>query len=153
MENKILKITLIFIFIVLVAGLGSLFVFLGSSWFNSLTTPSQWVPNIVIPIVWTVIYLAFAIVFYFWEKGSGVPKDICVWGVINGILNVLWCLVFFTLNQLLLGLVVIVLNLVAGWIFLGKINTQNKLYGKILVIYPLWLSIATSLNLALWILN
>lgn len=65
MENKTLKVISIFIFIAAVAGLGSLFVFLGSGWFNSLTTPVEWVPNIVIPIVWTVIYLAFAVVFFF----------------------------------------------------------------------------------------
>lgn len=153
MENKTLRIILIFVFIALVAGLGSVFVFLGSDWFNSLITPREWVPNIVIPIVWTVIYLTFAIVFFFWEKGSGVPKDIYVWGIVNGILNVVWCLVFFTFNQLLLGLIAIIFNLVAGWIFWKKIHTQNKIYGRILIIYPLWLSVATALNLALWILN
>ena len=153
MENKTLRIILIFVFIALVAGLGSVFVFLGADWFNSLITPSEWVPNIVIPIVWTVIYLTFAIVFFFWEKGGSVPKEIYVCGLINGIFNVVWCLVFFTLNQLLLGLIAIIFNLVAGWIFWKKIHNQNKLYGKILIIYPLWLSVATALNLALWILN
>ena len=153
MENKTLKIILIFAFIALVAGLGSLFVNLGSDWFNALTTPTQWIPNIVIPIVWTIIYLAFAVIFFFWVRAGGVPKEILFWGIVNGILNVLWCLVFFTLNQLFIGLLVIVLNLVAGWIFWDKIISQNKLYGRILTIYPIWLSIATCLNLALWILN
>lgn len=154
MENKTLKIILIFGFIALVAGLGSLFVYLGSDWFNSLTTPSVWISNFLIPIVWTIIYLAFAVVFFFWvKKGNGVPKEIYVWGIINGILNVLWCLVFFTFNQLFLGLVFIIFNLVAGWIFWQKIIPQNKIYGRILIIYPLWLSIATTLNLALWVLN
>lgn len=153
MENKTLKIISIFVFIAVVAGLGSLFVFLGSSWFNSLTVPTEWVPNIIIPIVWTVIYLAFAVVFFFWVKGGDVPRQVFVWGVINGVLNVLWCLVFFALNQLLLGLVFIILNLASGWFLWKEINESNKLYGKVLVIYPLWLSIATTLNLALWILN
>lgn len=153
MENKTLKIIMIFAFIAIVAGLGSLFVNLGSAWFNSLTTPTQWIPNALIPIVWTVIYLAFAAVFFFWVRAGGAPKEIYFWGIVNGVLNVLWCLVFFTLNQLFLGLVVIILNLVAGWIFWQKIISQNKVYGRVLAIYPIWLSIATCLNLALWILN
>ena len=40
------------ILIILVAVLGSVFVNLGMEWFNSLTTPSQWLPNFIIPIVW-----------------------------------------------------------------------------------------------------
>lgn len=153
MENKTLKIIFTFAFIAIVAGLGSLFVNLGNAWFNALITPTQWIPNIVIPIVWSVIYALFAVVFFLWVRKSGVPKEVWFWGIVNGILNVLWCLVFFTLNQLFLGLIVIIFNLVAGWIFWGKIISQNKLYGRVLAIYPLWLSIATCLNLALWILN
>ena len=153
MNSNIKRIISIVAPIVLVAVLGSVFVNIGMDWFNELNKPSQWIPNIVIPIVWTIIYLAFAVIFFFWVRAGGVPKEILFWGIVNGILNVLWCLVFFTLNQLFLGLIVIVLNLVAGWIFWGKIISQNKLYGRILTIYPLWLSIATCLNLALWILN
>lgn len=153
MENKTLKITLTFVFIALVAGLGTLFVNLGSEWFNSLFTPTEWIPNIIIPIVWTVIYVAFAVVMYFWIKNHLVQPNIFVWGIINGILNVLWCLMFFTLNQLFLGVIFIILNLVAGWLFWSKILKNNKLFGWVLLIYPLWLTIATTLNLALWILN
>ena len=153
MENKTLKIISIFVFIAATAGLGSLFVFLGSSWFNLLTVPTEWIPNIVIPIVWTVVYLAFAVVFFFWVKGGDVPSQVLIWGIINGVLNVLWCLVFFTLNQLLFGLVFIILNLASGWFLWKEISASNRLYGKVLAVYPLWLSIATTLNLALWILN
>ena len=73
--------------------------------------------------------------------------------IINGALNVLWCLVFFTLKQLLLGDIVIILNLIAGFLLIADIFKTKKLYGYILIIYPIWLSIATTLNLALWILN
>ena len=153
MENKTLKIISIFVFIAVIAGLGGLFVFLGSSWFNSLTVPTEWIPNIVIPIVWTVVYIAFAVVFFFWVKGGDVPRQVLIWGIINGILNVLWCLVFFTLRQLFLGMVIITTNAIFAWLLITAIFKRNKLFAGILLIYPIWLNIATSLNLATWILN
>ncbi len=141
------------IFIFAVAALGSVFVNLGMDWFNALNKPSQWIPNIVIPIVWTTIYLTFAIVNYFWFKKGGIPKNVLILMIINGILNVLWCLTFFTLNLTFIGNIVIILNLIFGIALWLNIFKNEKVYGYILSIYPIWLSIATTLNIALWILN
>ena len=139
--------------IVIVAILGSVFVNLGMDWFDSLDRPSQWIPNIVIPIVWTVIYITFAIVLSLWIKNIGLKKSTIILLIINGVLNILWCLVFFTLRLTFLGNIVIVLNLIAGFSLYFNMYAQNKTYTLFTIIYPIWLSLATSLNLALWILN
>ena len=152
-RNQIIKIVLSFVVIIAVAALGSVFVQIGMDWFNALIKPTQWVPNIVIPIVWTVIYIAFAVINFFWIKNDDIPTSTIVLMLINAVLNVLWCLTFFTLKQLLLGNIVILLNLIAGFVLVVDIFKNEKLYGYILSIYPIWLSIATTLNLALWILN
>lgn len=136
-----------------VAVLGSIFVAIGMDWFNSLVKPSQWIPNVIIPIVWTVIYLAFAIVNFFWLKKSDIPRDTTIIMLVNGALNVLWCLVFFTLKLTFVGNIFIIINLIAGIILWLNIYKTQKLYSYILSIYPIWLSVATTLNLALWILN
>ena len=60
-SNKFLSYFLIILAIAIVAGLGSLFVNLGMEWFSLLQTPSQFPPNFIIPIVWSVIYILFAI--------------------------------------------------------------------------------------------
>ena len=152
-KNRIIKIVLSFVVIAAVAALGSVFVQLGMDWFNSLTKPTQWVPNIVIPIVWTVVYITFAVINFIWFKNDDVPTSTIILMLINAFLNVLWCLTFFTLKQLLIGDIVILLNLIAGFALIVDILKYNKIYGYILTIYPVWLSIATTLNLALWILN
>lgn len=152
-NNQTKKIVISFAVIIAVAVLGSVFVNLGMDWFNTLNKPTEWVPNIVIPIVWTVIYVSFAVVNFIWLKNEDIPKSTVVLMLINAVLNVLWCLLFFTLNQLLLGNIVIVLNLIAGFVLIIDILKYKKLFGYILCIYPIWLSIATTLNLALWILN
>lgn len=153
MKNRTLKIVITIIAIVLVAGLGSLFVYLGNPWFNSLSKPSQWIPNFVIPIVWSTIYISFGVILILWQLKENLPFSTLVLLFINGALNVLWCLVFFTLNQTFLGNIIIILNLIAGFWLLLDIFKNKNLYGYILTIYPIWLSIATTLNLALWILN
>lgn len=139
--------------ILLVAGIGSLFTQLGMEWFEGLDKPSQWIPSFIIPIVWTVIYLAFAIILIMWQNKTPLTKENIILLVVNGVLNVLWCLVFFTLNQLFLGNVIIIINALFALRLWFEITKQDALYGMILSIYPIWLCIATSLNTALWILN
>ncbi len=139
--------------VIVVAGLGSLFVNLGMDWFNGLLKPTQWIPNILIPIVWTIIY-ALA-VYILWKniKEDEMDKSRTILFVINGFLNILWCLVFFTLNLTLLGGIVIILNLVFGWILVVNLFKSDNWQNKLMIVYSIWLSIATSLNLCLWILN
>ena len=110
--NLIKNILLTFGLVLLVAGLGTLFTQLGMPWFDSLLKPTEWIPDYVIPIVWTVIYICIAVVLFLWTQNEGVPGQVVVLFVINGLLNILWCLIFFTFNSLFLGMVFILLNLV-----------------------------------------
>ena len=152
-EKEKLNIILTIVIIMLTAGLGSLFVNLGMQWYFNLNSPSQWIPNIVIPIVWSIIYILFAVILSILYKQNLIDSKITILAIINAVLNILWCLVFFTLNQLLLGLILIIINAFVGCIFLYNLLKIKKWYINLLLIYPIWLFIATSLNLALWILN
>ena len=139
--------------VIVVAVLGTIFVNIGMPWFESLAKPSQWIPNFVIPLVWTVIYFLFAIVLFLWQGNEPLELHTFVLLVANGALNVLWCFVFFALKLTFLGNIVIIFNLIAGFLLVSNTFKTNKLFGYALAIYPVWLSIATTLNLAIWILN
>lgn len=152
-NKKTLKIIISSVFILLVAILGSIFVNLGMDFFALLQKPNEWIPNFIIPIMWTIIYVSFAVLNFFWIKNGEIPLKIIILMIINGVFNVLWCLVFFTLNQLLLGNIVIITNLILGYVLVINILKEKPLYGYILSIYPIWLSLATTLNTAVWILN
>ena len=152
-KETFLKLLSVILPILVVAVLGSIFVNLGMGWFNSLNKPSQWIPNIIIPIVWTVVYLSFAVILTIWVYNDSVPTSTIVLLIVNGVLNVLWCLVFFTLKLTFVGNIVIVLNLIFGFYLLFNIKRFSNIFFNILSIYPIWLSIATTLNLAIWILN
>lgn len=152
-KRETLNIILVVASILIVAGLGSLFVNLGMNWFSQLQTPSQWIPNIVIPIVWTIIYVLFAIILSILYKDNLITKKTTILALINGVLNVLWCLTFFTLEKLLLGNVVILINAFFATALLLNLVKIQKWYVNLLWIYTIWIYIATTLNLALWILN
>lgn len=153
MENKKLKIILSIGGVLLVAVLGTIFVNIGMDWFNSLEKPSQWIPNFVIPIVWSVIYISAGLVLFLWQNNGNIPLKTSILFIINGVLNVLWCLVFFTLKQTFLGNIIIIINTILAFTLFNDIYKQNKVYAYMLAIYPVWLSLATSLNTAIWILN
>lgn len=152
-NNKILSYIFIILSIVVVAGLGSLFVNLGMDWFASLKTPLQFPPNFIIPIVWSVIYIIFTVVLCHWVSKGGFPTYIKVLLILNGMFNILWCLLFFTLNQTFGGLVSIILLLILAYVLVINIFKENKVYGYFTALYPIWVSIATTLNIALWVLN
>ena len=153
MENKKLKIILSIGGVLLVAVLGTIFVNIGMDWFNSLEKPSQWIPNFVIPIVWSVIYISAGLVLFLWQNNGNIPLKTSILFIINGVLNVLWCLVVFTLKQTFLGNIIIIINTILAFTLFNDIYKQNKTYAYMLAIYPVWLSLATSLNTAIWILN
>ena len=139
--------------VLLVALLGWVFVDMGMDWFNGLNKPSEWIPNAVIPIIWTIIYSVFILYIIHLVRKEKDNKRIIILLIVNGILNVLWCLIYFALNSLLGGQIVIILNLIASVLLLREICKTSELYSYILTIYPVWLSFATCLNLVAWILN
>ncbi len=151
--NSKWKYVLVVFSIAVVAGLGALFVNLGLDWFQTLNTPSKFVSGTLISVVWSVIYISFVIILCLWLSGAPLPKSTLILLAINGVLNVLWCLLFFTFNNTILGLVAIIVNLILAYILIINIFKKVPVFGYILSIYPLWISIATCLNLALWILN
>ena len=153
MKNNVLRIVSVIAPIVLVAVLGSVFVNIGMDWFDGLVKPTQWIPNWVIPIMWTVIYITFAVVLLMWSSKEFISKKTKILLIINGILNILWCFVFFTLKLTFIGNIVIVLNLIAGILLWINVFNQKKNYSYWIAIYPIWLSVATTLNFAIWILN
>ena len=94
----------------LVAGLGSIFVQIGMNNFNNLIKPNEWIPNFIIPIVWTIIYVISAVIIYMLLSKNLMTKKLSWLFGLNGLLNVIWCLVFFALGQKFLGLITIMIE-------------------------------------------
>lgn len=96
LKNNI-AIFVICISVLIVAILGSVFVNLSMDWYNTIEKPSQWIPNFIIPIVWTIIYLLFIVILSIFNKNKLLNNKIIIYCVLNAILNILWCLIFLHL--------------------------------------------------------
>jgi benzodiazapine receptor len=125
-------------------------------WYAGLTKPSFNPPNAVFAPVWTTLYalmgLAAWLVYEKRTKSPGSRKALAVF-VVQLVFNVLWSIAFFGAHQILGAFVVIV----ALWVLIaGTIRLFWKISkpaGLILGPYLLWVTFATVLNAALYVLN
>ena len=152
-KSKIISYVLICAIILVTAVLGSVFVNLGQEWFKGLTRPSEFPPDELIPIMWSLIYIIFTIVLLRWVSKTEFSGLTIFLLIANAVFNILWCLLFFTLNSTIWGLVSIVILQILSWMLFVNISKYNKVYAIITSIYPFWLTFATCLNMAIWILN
>ena len=146
---KVLIASLVIVFAISL--IGSLFTSgnTNSSWYLE-NKPSFTPPNIVFPIVWSIIYFLIALSLYFtWIKAkkSEKMKVATIFGI-NLIANALWSYLFFGIKNPLLSFIdiIIILATIVGMIFVaGRIDRKA---GWLLVPYLIWVSFATILNLA-----
>ena len=127
-----------------------------SGWYLTLTKPVFNPPNWIFGPVWTILYLMIGIsLFLVWttKKNTKVKKKAYLIFGIQLVLNWLWSIVFFGMQNPGLAMIVISLLwifIILNFIFFYKIS---KTAGWLLVPYWLWVSFASVLNLAIWILN
>lgn len=134
----------------LVAWLGSLAT-VGNvdGWYRDADKPSFNPPDALFGPVWTVLYVAMAVaVWLAWRRGA--PTGI--WWVQLG-LNLAWTPVFFGLQQLWLGLVVIVLLDLAVLATILAFRRWSRPAALLLVPYLGWILFATVLNGSIAALN
>lgn len=130
--------------------------FIGSL-FSSGNTQSSWYldnkpditpPNIVFPIVWTILYILIAIALYFlWVKTKNSNRKVVFWlfGV-NLVANVLWSYLFFVLQNPLLSFIdILIILLTTLWLVLFSWKIERK-SAWLLLPYLLWVAFASILN-------
>ena len=153
-KNKVwINLIIAFLSVGFVAVISTLLSNRNSSWYELLLRPSEWPPKILFPIIWSLIYFIIAVVLFIQLQNEKIDIDSIAILSFNGLFNILWCLCFFTLNSTLWGLILIILNLIFSVLLALKYYKLNKNWGYIISIYPLWISFAFVLNLAVWILN
>ena len=133
------------------------------SWFNRVGMASFYEqiekspltpPNIVFPIVWTILYillvLAFDIILNIHEK-TIMPA---VWLFIgNMILQILWCWAFFNNGQFMIALIILMILDIATATLISQFYKLDTAAGWMLAPYMIWLMFATFLNWQVVALN
>ena len=141
----------------LVGGLGGFFTSSAvNGWYVLANKPSFNPPNWIFAPVWTLLYLLMGIALYLvWksEANKGLKRQAIGLFAIQLVLNFSWSIIFFYAHQ-------------PGWAFVEIIALWAMIlltilwFGKIspaaawlLVPYISWVSFASLLNFAIWILN
>ena len=152
-KTLILNIVIAILSVAVVGVVGRLLTDTNSDWFLALNKPSEFVPSIVFTIMWSLIYLLFAAVIFLLLERREMDTLTLVTLLLTGVFQWLWSLVYFRLHSLLLGLVMLILLAALAIVLLSHLGKKNKLYLDLLAIYPMWLTLATFINLSLWAIN
>ncbi len=145
------------LFCLIVGSLGSLVTITGpGSWYSTLQKPFFTPPSWVFAPVWITLFILMGIALYLiWESGTErreVKIALGIFGV-QFALNVIWSFLFFGLESPLLGLVDILLLWVMIVITIGAFYRVKKSAAYLLIPYIAWVTIASALNGAIFIMN
>ncbi len=143
--------------ITIIIGMIGGFVTAGSvgSWFVEINKPSWNPPNWIFGPVWTTLYIMMGIaIFLVWLKRKQQSiKLVMGLYIIQLLLNMLWSLLFFGLQNPQLAffeVVVLLFAIILTSIHFWKISKAATL---LMIPYILWVSFATILNFSIWQLN
>lgn len=127
-----------------------------ASWYLDLNKPLLNPPNWVFGPVWITLYFLMGIaLFLVWNKGlhTRFNKNAFLLFLVQLVFNSLWSIVFFGLHQLLFSVFVIVLLWLLIFINIVQFGKISKTAAYLLIPYILWVSFASYLNIAIYILN
>jgi len=136
--------------------LGSLFTLTSDgSWYSTLIKPSFNPPNSVFGPVWTTLYLLMGISLYLiWECKKSFNRRVGLYlFFIQLVLNTLWSILFFGLQNptfAFIGIILLWLAILFNIVYFLKVK---KTAGYLLIPYLLWVSFASILNYFIMILN
>jgi tryptophan-rich sensory protein len=133
--------------------LGGLFTTTGAdSWYASIVKPSFNPPNWVFGPVWTLLYILMGVALYLAIRQKASWSILAVFmGQLA--LNALWSILFFGLESPVLALVCIIVLWVSILTCIILFYKQSRAAAYLLLPYLLWVSFATILNWAIWLLN
>ena len=126
------------------------------TWYATLNKPSFNPPNWLFGPVWTVLYLMMGIsLFIVWKEDlkNKIVKSAFIIFMIQLFLNTIWSVVFFGMQSISGGLIIIVLLWIMILFTIIKFMKISRVAGILLIPYLLWVSFATFLNYSIFQLN
>jgi translocator protein len=138
-------------------GIGSLFTFKAiPTWYAGLKKPQFTPPNRAFGPVWTTLYILMGVsVFLVWQKGLATDGVLLAFVLfwIQLAINAIWSIIFFGMKSKGGGVITIVvlwLLILATMVSSFRVSIWA---GVLLIPYIVWVSIASYLNVGVWILN
>lgn len=125
------------------------------TWYAGLAKPTWNPPAGVFGPVWTTLYALMGVSLWFlWDTKASASRTTAInlfcWQLV---VNVLWSVVFFGLENP--GLAVIVILVLLGLIvaYIRTTWSINRWAAYLMLPYAAWVTFATVLNTSIWLLN
>ena len=154
--NRILRLLICIAFPLIVGGISGFFTVQGvKDWYLTISKPNFTPPNYLFGPVWTFLYTFMGVAFFrILEKGKSVQKikaiRIYLWQLF---FNFCWSFLFFSQHQIGLALIDILILWVLIFIMIFRFKKLDAFAGYSQIPYLLWVSFATALTAAIYILN
>ena len=129
------------------------FIISGFMDYESLQKPFLAPPNILFPIVWTILYFLMGLSYGILKSNSLVDDSINSIYYGQLFVNALWPIAFFILKWRLFAFLWIILLAILVISMIRKFYDRNKIAGLLQIPYILWIAFATYLNLAFYLFN
>lgn len=142
----------------IVGASGAIFTAQGlGTWYDTLQRPTLAPPNWVFGPVWTTLFALIGVALWLvWRQSSIEPGDVrlaVAVFVVHFVFNLGWSAAFFGLQNVGLGLAVILILWVLIVATIWAFNRVDRRAALLLIPYLLWVSFATYLNYQIWVLN
>ena len=155
-EKNKLKIYAIFLLVTgVVGGLSAFLTSMGMESYKAVEKPSLTPPDIVFPIVWTVLFILMAIsAARIWMTDNTRLRNraIMVYGW-QLFFNFFWSILFFNFQAYGLAFIWIIGLWIMILLMIVRFYSLDKIAGLLQVPYLLWVSFAAYLNYMVWMLN
>uniref|UniRef100_A0A0C9QLH7 TSA: Wollemia nobilis Ref_Wollemi_Transcript_28336_779 transcribed RNA sequence n=1 Tax=Wollemia nobilis TaxID=56998 RepID=A0A0C9QLH7_9CONI len=154
---KIVDVSVLILSVALPIGIGFLGSLVGnggnSEWYKQLKKPPWTPPNWAFPVVWTILYALMGIAAWRVWIHAGFERQSIALGIylFQLLLNFLWTPLFFGLHSLSAALADIVLLWFAIAATIYLFWHIDAMASYLLVPYILWVTLASTLNLYIWI--
>ena len=155
--NGVIKLTVSIVASYAAGGIGSLFTFKAiPTWYRGLRKPPCTPPNWAFGPVWTTLYVLMGIsVFIVWQKGLDTSGAILAFVLfwIQLVINALWSVIFFGMKSKGGGAIAIVMLWLLILATIVTFFPVSSWAGGLLIPYIVWVSVASYLNIGVWVLN
>lgn len=121
-------------------------------WYRDLNKPSWTPPNWLFPVAWSILYLSSAVAVTRVAMLGDNAHAMGFWAL-QIALNTLWTPVFFGLERIRAGAVILAFLWIAVAGSMITFFALDTISGALMVPYLIWVTIAGALNLSVWRLN
>ena len=141
------------LFLIFLAGCGAAAatgaLFQPGEWYDSLDKPSWTPPDWVFPVTWTVLYISMAVAAARIAVIEGNGHAMAFYAT-QLAFNTLWTPIFFGLNRMGAGMIVILCLWAAVAATMLAFFALDTIAGALFVPYLIWVTIASALNYSVW---